>query len=164
MAEPTDTGGGSDVITVENGSNNEVEHISLPTKIDVPIDGLTQDALDFINTLLFSYHFSAETFNARSPQRTDLIVLLIMLVNDSGDRSTVTKNIVEITGHVHATARASLVRFEELGYIKCVDNIGRSQLYRLTPELKTIVNEFSSRFWPHIEALRNEKERVKDLV
>ncbi|MDG1690996.1 MAG: hypothetical protein P8I95_02355 [Alphaproteobacteria bacterium] len=47
-----------------------------------------------------------------------------------------TKNIVEIAGRAYGMVRASLQRFEELGYIEPNQRIGRSELYVPTPKMK----------------------------
>ena len=72
------------------------------------------------------------------------------------------ENIVEITGRAYGTVRASLQRFEQLGYIEPNQRIGRSELYVPTPALKRAVNDFAKKFWPHIQKVRNQSARVKD--
>lgn len=63
-------------------------------------------------------------------------MLFTILTNEAEGRATVTKNIVEITGRAYGTVRASLHRFEKLGYIEPNQRIGRSELYVPTPLLK----------------------------
>lgn len=62
----------------------------------------------------------------------------------------------------YGKVRASLQRFEQLGYIEPNQRIGRSELYVPTPAMKRAVNDFANKFWPHIQKVRNQSARVKD--
>ncbi len=137
---------------------------TLPEQIDGPVGGLNRDGLDFINTLLYGYRFGNQVFNTVTPHHEDWIMLFVVLANDAEGRATVTKNIVEITGRAYGTVRASLQRFEKLGYIEPNQRIGRSELYVPTPAMKQAVNDFAKKFWPHIQKVRNQSARVKDPV
>ena len=118
---------------------------TLPEQIDGPVGGLNRDGLDFINTLLYGYRFGNQVFNTVTPHHEDWIMLFVVLANDAEGRATVTKNIVEITGRAYGTVRASLQRFEKLGYIEPNQRIGRSELYVPTPAMKQAVNDFAKK-------------------
>tara|TARA_B110000971_G_scaffold179446_1_gene185688 strand:+ start:3257 stop:3727 length:471 start_codon:yes stop_codon:yes gene_type:complete len=140
----------------------EKEIFTLPNQITKPILGLENDAQDFINTLLLSYRFGNHIFDTQTPHHEDWIMLFVILTNEAEGRATVTKNIVEITGRAYGTVRASLQRFEELGYIEPNQRIGRSELYVLTQKMKKAVNAFAKTFWPNVARARNSQTRVKD--
>jgi hypothetical protein len=140
----------------------EKEIFTLPNQITKPIQGLENEAQDFINTLLFGYRFGNHIFDTQTPHHEDWIMLFVILTNEAEGRATVTKNIVEITGRAYGTVRASLQRFEELGYIESNQRIGRSELYVPTPKMKKAVNAFAKTFWPHVARARNSQARVKD--
>ena len=88
-----------------------------------------------------------------TPHHEDWIILFVIMVNESQGRATVTKNIIELTGRAYGTVRASLQRFEKLGYIEPNQRSGRSGLYVPTPYLKQLINRSSETFWPSIENL-----------
>ncbi len=138
------------------------EIFTLPEQINQPIQGLDADAQDFINTLLFGYRFGNRIFDTQTPHHEDWIMLFVILTNEAEGRATVTKNIVEITGRAYGTVRASLQRFERLGYIEPNQRIGRSELYVPTAKMKQAVNNFAHSFWPHVRQVRNKRAKVKD--
>ena len=72
------------------------------------------------------------------------------------------KHFHGLPGRAYGTVRASLQRFEQLGYIEPNQRIGRSELYVPTPAMKRAVNDFAKKFWPHIQKVRNQSARVKD--
>ncbi len=125
----------------------------LLTPVKDPISGLDRDGHDFINTFLFGYNFGMSAFDTTTPHHEDWIMMFVIMVNESQGRATVTKNIVELTGRAYGTVRASLQRFEKLGYIEPNQRIGRSELYVPTPYLKQLINRSSETFWPSIENL-----------
>lgn len=140
----------------------KTDMFTLPEQITKPIHGLDQDAQDFVNTLLFGYRFGNRIFDTQTPHHEDWIMLFVILTNEAEGRATVTKNIVEITGRAYGTVRASLQRFERLGYIEPNQRIGRSELYVPTPAMKKAVNAFAKSFWPHVRRVRDKRSKVKD--
>jgi hypothetical protein len=54
--------------------------------------------------------------------------------------------------------RASLQRFEKLGYIEPNQRIGRSELYVPTAYLKQLINRSAEAFWPDIENLVPDRD------
>ena len=76
----------------------EKEIFTLPNQITKPIQGLENEAQDFINTLLFGYRFGNHIFDTQTPHHEDWIMLFVILTNEAEGRATVNKNIVEITG------------------------------------------------------------------
>ena len=145
-------------------SPNRREVFTLPEQISKPISGMDSDAQEFINTLLFGYQYGKRIFDTKTPHHEDWIMLFTILTNEAEGRATVTKNIVEITGRAYGTVRASLQRFERLGYIEPNQKIGRSEVYVPTPKLKRALNRFSKTFWPHVKRVRGQRGRAKDLV
>ena len=137
---------------------------TLPEQINKPIGGLDSDAQEFINTLLFGYQYGKRIFDTKTPHHEDWIMLVTILTNEAEGRATVTKNIVEITGRAYGTVRASLQRFEDMGYIEPNQKIGRSELYVPTIKLKRALNRFAKTFWPHVRRIRGQKGRSKDTV
>lgn len=137
---------------------------TLPEQIAKPVIGLDNEAQEFINTLLFGYRFGNRIFDTPTPHHEDWIMLFTILTNEAEGRATVTKNIVEITGRAYGTVRASLHRFEKLGYIEPNQRIGRSELYVPTPKLKKTLNRFAKSFWPHVRRVRDKRGRVKDMA
>lgn len=135
---------------------------TLPDRIMPEVPGMTRDGMDFINTLLTGYRFGSDLFDTQTPHHEDWIMLFVILTNESEGRATVTKNIVEITGRAYGTVRASLQRFEELGFIEPNQRIGRSELYVPTPALKKHINNFGRSFWGDVNRTRAQKTRVKD--
>lgn len=135
---------------------------TLPDQINPSVPGMTADSMDFINTLLMSYRFGSDIFDTQTPHHEDWIMLFVILTNEAEGRATVTKNIVEITGRAYGTVRASLQRFEELGYIAPNQRIGRSELYVPTPALKKRINTYARGFWADVKRTRAQKSRVKD--
>ncbi len=127
--------------------------------VNEPISGLERDGQDFINTLLFGYNFAMQAFDTTTPHHEDWIMMFVIMENEAAGRSTVTKNIVELTGRAYGTVRASLHRFEKLGYIEPVQRIGRSELYVPTPLLKQTINRFAREFWPFIDELRRRQDK-----
>jgi len=139
----------------DSASAGAAEVFSLPDQIPPSIDGLNQDAFDFVNTLLYGYRFGNQVFDTKTPHHEDWIMLFVTLANEAEGRATVTKNIVEITGRAYGTVRASLQRFEQLGYLQTKQRIGRSQLYEPTDKMKDTLNSFARKFWPHVQTLRD---------
>ena len=135
---------------------------TLPEQITPSVPGMTRDSMDFINTLLMSYRFGSSLFDTPTPHHEDWIMLFVILTNESEGRATVTKNIVEITGRAYDTVRASLQRFEELGFIEPNQRIGRSELYVPTEALKKHINGFARGFWGDVRRTRAQKARIKD--
>lgn len=135
---------------------------TLPDQIAPPVPGMTRDGMDFINTLLMSYRFGSDIFDTQTPHHEDWIMLFVILTNEAEGRATVTKNIVEITGRAYGTVRASLHRFEELGFIEPNQRIGRSELYVPTATLKKRINTYARGFWGDVRRTRAQKSRVKD--
>ena len=135
---------------------------TLPDRISPEVPGMNREGMDFINTLLTSYRFGSDLFDTQTPHHEDWIMLFVILTNESEGRATVTKNIVEITGRAYGTVRASLQRFEELGFISPNQRIGRSELYVPTPALKKHINSFARSFWNEVGRTRAQKTRVKD--
>lgn len=117
-----------------------------PASIDALVPGLDTSAQQFINHLLNAYDMGTKIFQTSAPHHEDWVILFVLLDNDAANRATVTKNIVEITGRAYGTVRASLKRFEELGYITLQQKIGRSELYVPKPKLKEAVNAVSRSF------------------
>ena len=145
-----------------SSKTEEKEVFTLPDQIIKPIQGLEDEAQDFINTLLFGYRFGNHIFDTQTPHHEDWIMLFVILTNEAEGRATVTKNIVEITGRAYGTVRASLQRFEDLGFIEPNQRIGRSELYVPTQKMKEAVNALAKSFWPHVERARTRQARVKD--
>lgn len=135
---------------------------TLPDQISPEVTGMTRDGMDFINALLMSYRFGSDLFDTPTPHHEDWIMLFVILTNELEGRATVTKNIVEITGRAYGTVRASLQRFEELGYIEPNQRIGLSELYVPTPQLRKYINSFARSFWNDVTRTRGQKSRVKD--
>ena len=135
---------------------------TLPEQITAPIHGLEKDGQDFVNALLLSYRFGHDIFDTPTPHHEDWITLFAILTNEAAGRSTVTKNIVEITGRAYGTVRSSLHRFEELGYIEPNQRIGRSELYVPTEKMKKTVNEFARNFWDRVGQSRRSRSRAKN--
>ena len=138
------------------------EGFSLPDRIEPPVPDMTRDSMDFINMLLVSYRFASDLFDTQTPHHEDWIMLFVILTNEAEGRATVTKNIVEITGRAYGTVRASLQRFEKLGYIAPNQRIGRSELYVPTPALKKHLNTYARSFWSDLRRARAQKSRIKD--
>jgi len=132
----------------------------LLTPVKDPISGLDCDGHDFINTLLFGYNFGMSAFDTTTPHHEDWIMMFVIMENEAAGRATVTKNIVELTGRAYGTVRSSLHRFEKLGYIEPVQRIGRSELYVPTALLKQTINQYAREFWPFIETLRRQSEKL----
>lgn len=141
---------------------DETQGFVLPDRIMPEVPGVNRDGIDFINTLLMSYRFGSTLFETQTPHHEDWIMLFVILTNESEGRATVTKNIVEITGRAYGTVRASLQRFEELGFIEPNQRIGRSELYVPTPALKKHINGFARSFWGDVNRTRAQNMRVKD--
>ena len=135
---------------------------TLPEQITKPVSGPDSEAQEFINTLLYGYLFGNRIFDTPTPHHEVWIMLFTILTNEAEGRTTVTKNIVEITGRAYGTVRASLHRFEKLGYIEPNQRIGRSELYVPTQLLKKTLNRFAKNFWPHVSRVRDRRGRVKD--
>jgi len=143
----------------DSASQNGTDVFSLPDQIPPSIDGINQDAFDFVNTLLYGYRFGNQVFDTKTPHHEDWIMLFVALADAAEGRATVTKSIVEITGRAYGTVRASLQRFERLGYLQTKQRIGRSQLYEPTDKMKDTLNEFADKFWPHVQNLRDAQRK-----
>ena len=144
---------------IENQSQNQqTDTFSLPEEIDAPIEGVHKEGHAFINALLLSYRFGLNAFRPMTPHHEDWMILFVIMVNESQGRATVTKNIVELTGRAYGTVRASLQRFEKLGYIEPNQRIGRSELYVPTAYLKQLINRSAEAFWPDIENLVPDRD------
>ena len=141
-------------IKIENQLlNQQADSFSLPEEIHAPIDGVDKKGHAFINALLLSYRFGLNAFHPMTPHHEDWMILFVIMVNESQGRATVTKNIVELIGRAYGTVRASLQKFEKLGYIEPNQRIGRSELYVPTAHLKQLINHSADAFWPNIENL-----------
>ena len=146
----------------EKATSGEEDIFTLPEQITAPIHGLEKDGQDFVNALLLSYRFGHDIFDTPTPHHEDWIMLFAILTNEAAGRSTVTKNIVEITGRAYGTVRSSLHRFEELGYIEPNQRIGRSDLYVPTAKMKKTVNVFAKNFWEQVGQARRSRSRVRN--
>ena len=130
----------------------------LPKKISPFVPGMLPEAVRGINVLLNAHEFGRDLFETDAPHYEDWVMLFILITNESQGRSTVTKNFVEVTGRAYGTVRASLKRFEALGYIRPLQRIGRSELYVPTEKLKKAVNQWGRKLWPCIEAMNKENK------
>jgi hypothetical protein len=146
----------------EKAVREEDNVFTVPDQITAPIIGLEKDGQDFVNALLLSYRFAHDIFDTPTPHHEDWIMLFAILTNEAAGRATVTKNIVEITGRAYGTVRASLQRFEELGYIEPNQRIGRSDLYVPTQKMKKTVNDFAKHFWEQIGQSRRARARYRN--
>ena len=124
---------------------------TLPKEINSFVPGMLPEAVRAINVLLNAHEFGKDLFETKAPHYEDWIMLFILIANESDEKSTVTKNFVEVTGRAYGTVRASLKRFEERGYIHTLQKIGRSELYVPTDKLKKAVNQWARQLWPCIE-------------
>lgn len=124
-----------------------LETAHLPDLRRGAVEGLSPEAINFINTICEVISAGQSIFQTPVPTPEDWAMLLVVLANDSIGRATVTKNIVEVTGRAFGTVRTALLRFERLGYIESQQRIGRSELYVPTDHLKSTINDLAQRFY-----------------
>lgn len=144
----------SDIKRTSRGSE-----FTLPEEISLFVPGVLPEAMRSINVLLNAHNFGCELFQTDAPQYEDWMMLFIILSNDAEGKSTVTKNFVEVTGRAYGTVRAALRRFEERGYIRPIQRIGRAELYVPTSKLKKAVNRWGRQLWPYVDRLNRENDK-----
>lgn len=144
--------------------NVVTDAFQLPHEISPYVPGIIPEAMRSINVLLNAHAFGADLFQTQAPQYEDWMMLFILLANDAEGKSTVTKNFVEVTGRAYGTVRASLKRFEERGYIRSLQKIGRAELYVPTDKLKRAINQWGRQLWPYIEKLNSENRSRRGTV
>ncbi len=136
----------------------------LPHEISPYVSGIIPEAMRSINVLLNAHAFGSDLFQTQAPQYEDWMMLFILLANDAEGKSTVTKNFVEVTGRAYGTVRASLKRFEEKGYIRPLQKIGRAELYVPTDKLKRAVNQWGRQLWPYIDKLNHANHSRRGTI
>ena len=140
------------------------DSFQLPQEISPHVSGVLPEAMRGINVLLNAHSLGCDLFQTQAPQYEEWMMLFIILANDAEGKSTVTKNFVEVTGRAYGTVRAALKRFEEKGYIRPLQKIGRAELYVPTSKLKRAVNLWGRQLWPYIEELSKENQSRRGTV
>ncbi len=129
---------------------------AFPNEIEPTVSGLSTEAVLSINVLLNAHRLGQDLFGTSSPNYEDWVMIFVLLSNESVGRSTVTKDFVDLTGRAYGTIRSGLKRFEDRGYIRSLQKIGRSELYVSTEKLKTTLNSWSHELQPCVERLYRE--------
>jgi len=90
-----------------------------------------------------AHQYAQENFDTKITGHADWILIHLLLSNDTKDRSTVVKHVIEAADCSPGTVRAMLSRFQKHGYVKVQEKIGRSELYRPTAKLKKFITRWA---------------------
>ena len=99
-----------------------------------------------------------ELFPSNPMQRTlrpeDFITVALLLCNYKHRQHTVTKHVIEATQRAPGTIRRLFREYQDYGWVRCTQKIGRSEIYEPTPALLALVNAWGEEAWNKIHKKR----------
>ena len=110
--------------------------------------GLSQKAQDSLNLLIKILPASPIQ---RALRFEDFMAVGLLLSNHSRKLRTVTKHVIEATGRAPGTIRRLFREYESHGWVRCVQKIGRSEIYEPTSTLLDLVNLWGETAWTNIQ-------------